>query len=82
MISDVVVFTAPGCTSCERAKAFLKAHGVTFVERNLAGDRAAMEELVAIGVRMLPVLRIGDEIISGFDPARVADRLGLAAENI
>jgi glutaredoxin-like protein NrdH len=82
MNSDVVVFTAPGCRSCERAKAFLKAHGVTFVERNLAGDRAAMEELAATGARMLPVLRIGNEIISGFDPVRLSDRLGLVMENV
>jgi glutaredoxin-like protein NrdH len=82
MSSEVVVFTAPGCRSCERAKAFLNAHGVTFVERSLAGDRAATEELVAIGARMLPVLRIGNEIISGFDPVRLSDPLGLVTENV
>jgi glutaredoxin len=81
MTREVVVFTAPGCTSCERAKAFLKAHGVTFAERNLAGDSRAMEELIALGARRLPVVRIGDEIISGFDPARLSDTLGLEAED-
>ena len=39
-----------------------------------------MEELVALGVRMLPVVRVGDEIICGFDPARLSNRLGLPAE--
>jgi glutaredoxin-like protein NrdH len=82
MTREVVVFTAPGCTSCERAKAFLKSHGVTFAERSLAGDSGAVEELMTLGARRLPVVRIGDEIISGFDPARLAVRLGLAVEPI
>jgi glutaredoxin-like protein NrdH len=81
MSSDVVVFTAPGCTSCERTKAFLKAHGVTFAERNVADDSGAVEELMALGARRLPVVRIGEEIISGFDQARLSDTLGLAAED-
>jgi len=78
MASDVVVFTTPGCMSCERAKMFLKEHGVTFDERNLAGDSRAMDELIELGARMLPVVRVGDEIISGFDPARLRVVLGLA----
>ena len=82
MTREVEVFTAPGCMSCERAKAFLKAHGVTFAERNLAGDSRATEELVALGARKLPVVRIGDEIISGFDPARLRVALGLVAEGV
>jgi len=81
MGSDVVVYTTPGCTSCERAKAFLTAHGVTFAERSLAGDSGAVEELIALGARRLPVVRIGNEIISGFDPARLSEALGLAAED-
>lgn len=83
MSHEVVVFTAPGCTSCERAKAFLKEHGVTFAERSLAGDLRAIEELTALGARRLPVVRIGDAIISGFDPVSLRIMLGLrAAENV
>jgi len=69
MKNDVVIFTTPGCTSCARAKAFLEEHGVPFVERNLAVDSRAMEELVALGARRLPVVRVGGEMMSGFDPA-------------
>jgi glutaredoxin len=57
---------------------FLKEHGVTFVEKNLAGDLRAMDELRGLGARQLPVVRIGHEMISGFDPARLRVVLGLA----
>ena len=69
---DVTIFTGPGCTTCERAKAFMTERGISFVERSLAGDPRAMEELMALGARMLPVVRIGGEVISGFDPGRLA----------
>jgi glutaredoxin-like protein NrdH len=71
MTDEVVIFTTPGCTSCGHAKAFLEERGVPFVERNLAADSRAMEELIALGARMLPVVRVGSRMISGFDPAAI-----------
>jgi glutaredoxin len=74
---DVTIFTGAGCTSCEKAKAFMTERGVSFVERNLAGDPRAMEELIALGARMLPVIRIDGEVISGFDPVKLGALLNL-----
>ena len=74
---DLTIFTAPGCTSCEKAKAFMTGRGVSFVERSLAGDSGAMEELMALGARMLPVVRIGGYVISGFDPVELGALLNL-----
>jgi glutaredoxin 3 len=74
---DVTIFTRPGCASCEKAKAFMTERGVSFVERNLAGDPRAMEELTALGARMLPVIRIDVEVISGFDPVKLGALLNL-----
>jgi glutaredoxin len=71
MTQEVVIFTAPGCTSCGRAKAFLEERGVRFIERNLAVDARAMDELMALGLKMLPVIRVGSEIVSGFDPEKL-----------
>jgi glutaredoxin len=74
---DETIFTAPGCASCEKAKAFMTGRGVSFVERSLAGDPGAMEELMALGARMLPVVRIGGEVMSGFDPVKLGALLSL-----
>jgi hypothetical protein len=51
--------------------------GVSFVERSVAGDPRAMEELIALGARMLPVIRIDGEVISGFDPVVLGALLNL-----
>jgi len=77
MTREVVIFTAPGCTSCGRAKAFLKQHGVPFTERNLSMDTGAMEELMALDARRLPVIRVGTEVVSGFDPKQLSGLLGV-----
>jgi glutaredoxin len=65
---EVTIFTGPGCTSCERAKAFLRERHIGFVERDVASDAAAMNELVSRGCRMLPVICVGDRITQGFNP--------------
>jgi glutaredoxin-like protein NrdH len=74
---DVTIFTRPGCTSCEKAKAFMRERSEAFVERSLADDPAAMNELIALGARMLPVIRVGGEIMSGFDPSKLGALLNL-----
>ena len=74
---DVTIFTGPGCTSCEWAKAFLTEHHVSFVERRLTDDPNAMGELLALGARALPVIRVGGEMLSGFDPVKLSRLLGM-----
>jgi len=35
----------PKCTTCQRAKAFLDAHGVNYIDRHIKEDRPTLEEL-------------------------------------
>jgi hypothetical protein len=67
---DVVIFTDPGRVSCEWAK-LPKERGVMFAERNLANDSRAVEELTRSAREMLPVVRVGSEIVSGFDSGKL-----------
>lgn len=57
--------------SCERAKEFLSQKKVDFLVRNVAEDDAAREELAALGLRATPVIRIGDEVVVGFDRGKL-----------
>jgi protein-disulfide isomerase len=40
-------------------------------------DKAALQELLAMGFNSTPVIVIGGEAIAGFDQAKIAARLGL-----
>ena len=56
-------------------KEFLTRHGVPFVSVNVLEDRGAFEELAALGVRSVPIVRRGDDWANGQvlrDVARVA----------
>jgi len=65
----------PGCTSCLRMKEFLTKNGVLFVSVNVLEDREAFQELAALGIRSVPIIRRGTDWANGQvlrDVARVA----------
>jgi glutaredoxin len=60
------------------AKEFLSQNGIPFEAKNVSEDKAAGEELVArTGRTALPVIIVGDEVVSGFDRGRLQRLLGL-----
>src|SRR4051812_5097027 len=66
------LYTTPTCPRCTRAKDFLRQRGVPFQERNLERDPAAAEEVVRRSGQMgVPVIVAGNEVIVGFDRARL-----------
>jgi regulatory protein spx len=57
----VTLYTSPSCTSCRKAKTWLKEHDIDFVERNIFSEPLTIEELKEI----LRMTEEGtDEIIS------------------
>ena len=74
---EVVIYTSNGCTSCQRAKTFLRERQIAFVERNLSTDPAAMNELIRLGCRQLPVIIMGDRRCEGFIPDELVRLVGL-----
>ncbi len=76
MITRTVLFTQPGCLSCELMKIFLEAKGISFEERNITADpeaRRIMTEKYDSAETPTMVLFLGEteEVIVGFDPVRL-----------
>jgi glutaredoxin len=69
-MEKILLFTQPGCLSCELMRIYLEAREVVFQERDISTDvearRAMMETYDSTET---PTLVIGEEVISGFDPA-------------
>ncbi|MGH7950246.1 MAG: glutaredoxin family protein [Candidatus Binataceae bacterium] len=74
---EVVVYTNVGCPACRQAKDFLSQHNVSYVERNLADDPTALDELASLGFRAVPVIRVGNETMLGFSAPKLRKMLGL-----
>ena len=58
-------------------KGFLSEHGIPYVERDVMEDAAALQELEELGVMTTPVVRVGEEVVVGFNRARLSALLGI-----
>lgn len=68
----VKVYSTPTCPYCIRAKEYLSSKGVEFQNIDISQDQAAAEEMVKLSGQMgVPVIVIGEEVITGFDKARI-----------
>jgi hypothetical protein len=56
-------------------KEFLSRAGHTFTVRNVDEDIHAYDELMALGMRSVPVTVIGDRVVKGFKPEELATAL-------
>jgi len=74
---DVTIFTGQGCSACKQAKEFFASNGVKYTERNISEDDAARDELIGLGFRAVPVIRVGSETMVGFSAKRLRTLLGL-----
>lgn len=80
MTTRIVLFTQPGCLSCELMRVFLEAKEVTFEERDITKDldarREMMEEHESTETPTIVVFASGTpEVIVGFDPVRLDEYL-------
>lgn len=77
MSKNVTVFSSNSCGYCTMAKEYLAEKGVTYTERNVSTDVEARKELMSKGFMGVPVIYVDDEIIQGFDKAKLDELLGL-----
>ena len=60
-------------------KEFLSREGHVFEAKNVEEDDSAYDELLAIGARSVPVTVVDDQVITGFDQAKLRAALAAAA---
>lgn len=60
-----------------RVKGYLESRGVEFDAVNLLDNADAQTEMLARGIRALPVITVGDRHVLGFDLNQIDDALGL-----
>lgn len=68
----VTVYSTPTCPYCKRAKDYLTRKGIAFTEYNVAEDREKAKEMIEKSKQMgVPVIVIGDDVITGFNQAKL-----------
>jgi glutaredoxin len=62
---------------CNRTKEFLSQYGILFEERDVSADEAALDELQRRGLMTTPVTLVDDEVVVGFDQAKLSKLLAI-----
>lgn len=66
----IILFTQPGCFSCELMRIYLEAREIAFEERDISKDPEARRTMTEThGSNETPTMLIDGEPLIGFDPA-------------
>lgn len=76
MNKTVTIYSTPVCHFCHAAKDYFKENNVEFTEHDVASDAEKREEMIGLtGQLGVPVIRIGDDVVVGFDEEKVKELL-------
>jgi glutaredoxin len=77
---EVIMYSAPWCYICDRARDFLKARDVALVEYDIEMSGEAMDALSDVNpASTIPTFQIADEAIVGFHPWVLEDAINAVA---
>lgn len=77
---QIEIYSTPSCHFCHMAKDWLSAKGIPYTDHNVAQDMAKRQEMVEItGQLGVPVIKIGNDVMVGFNPDHMAKLLGVDA---
>jgi glutaredoxin-like YruB-family protein len=75
---SVIIYSTPSCVYCKMLKEYLKSNDVSYVEKDVAGNLEAREEILSKSHQTgVPVTDIDGEIFVGFNRAGIAKKLGI-----
>ena len=73
----VVLFTAPSCQWCAKVKALFHHYNITYKSVDVSRDKKARLECEKHGCRGIPVVKIGNTWICGYDEQKVKKELDI-----
>ena len=78
MDKKVTIYTTPTCHFCHAAKDFFDANNVAYESYDVAIDALKRKEMMDLTGQMgVPVIRIEDDVVVGFDEDKIKQLLGI-----
>ncbi|MEM2902477.1 MAG: glutaredoxin domain-containing protein [Candidatus Bathyarchaeia archaeon] len=72
----MAVYSTPDCPNCVLAKNFLRKNNVSFKDIDVSTNpKAAIELIMKAGQMAVPVIKINDKMIIGFDKVAIVNAL-------
>lgn len=81
-MAKVFMYTLSTCPWCRKTKQFFKENNIPFdyVDYDLQGEeeqQKIIDEMTKAGGMAFPFVKIGDQIVVGYNPEKYAELLGL-----
>jgi len=77
-MKKVQIYSTPTCSYCHMAKEFFNKNNVNYDDFDVAVNLEKRKEMVEKSGQMgVPVILIGNELIVGFDKAKISGLLGV-----
>ena len=78
MENSVTIYSTPVCHFCHAAKEFFQENNVQYAEHDVAADAERRQEMIDLTGQMgVPVIKVNEDIIIGFDEPKLKELLGL-----
>jgi len=78
MSKTVTIFSTPTCHFCHLAKDFFTENNIAFTDNDVATDLTKRQEMIELTGQMgVPVIKIDDDIVIGFDEGKVRELLAI-----
>lgn len=78
MEKTVTIYSTPVCHFCQAAKEYFKDNNVAYTEFDVASDAEKRQEMIEMTGQMgVPVIRIDDDVVVGFDEDKVKELLAV-----
>ena len=72
MAKEIKIYSLSTWPHCKTAKEYLSQKGIAYEAFDVGKDKEAAKEMIKVsGARSVPVITIGEEVIIGFDAARI-----------
>lgn len=77
-LKEVLIYSTPTCHYCQMAKAFFQNNSIKYTDYNVAEDAEKRQEMIELTGQMgVPVIKVGDDILVGFNEGKVKEMVGM-----
>ncbi|PIR85246.1 NrdH-redoxin [Candidatus Kaiserbacteria bacterium CG10_big_fil_rev_8_21_14_0_10_45_20] len=77
---DVIIYSTPSCHFCQLSKEFFADNGVEYTNHDVSTDLEKRQEMIDMTGQMgVPVIKIGNDVVIGFDKEKLSELLELGA---
>lgn len=73
---EVLLYATDWCGYCKMSREFFAANGIRYTEYDIEKSSSALSEHKKLGGNGVPLIKVGDEVINGYNEAALRQLLG------